>query len=405
MVTTPRRPHGPSRSSLVLVATTASLALLASACGSDDKTDAAAPATTAGTSGSAVTPDSAGSGGTSAEQLATATAAAAAAQKAPTAILTTKPLGKAPTKAKAVYLLDPNPANTLIGKSFEEAVRSAGWDFESISYNVADPATVQAAAKTALAKGADFVGEAGLPASVFGDGVLASYKSAGAKIVIGSIFPKANTDTVNTDAGAGATRYQTGKVLADWFIADSGGKGKAIIENLSAYPILANFVLGFTDEVKANCPGCSVDVAKFAPSDLAGGKINPSLVSKLRSDKSVKYLFFDNSGFSTGIDSALKAAGLNDVKVGGSGIDSNSVAAVKAGTQHAWIGTSWYYQGYAMADAAFRLQAGVTEGLEQNDQEPFQLFTKDNIDQLNGEYNAPTDALAQFQKLWGIPAS
>jgi ABC-type sugar transport system substrate-binding protein len=156
--------------------------------------------------------------------------------------------------------------------------------------------------------------------------------------------------------------------------------------------------------VNATCPGCSVEVAKFAPSDLAGGKINPSLVSKLRTDRTTKYLFFDNSGFATGIDSALKAAGLSDVKVGGSGIDSNSVAGIKAGTQHAWIGTSWYYQGYTMADVALRLQAGVSDGLKEDDNVPFQLFTKDNINQLNGEYDAPTDALAQFQRLWGVQA-
>jgi ribose transport system substrate-binding protein len=349
--------------------------------------------------------DTATSGKTSADQTAAARQAATAAEQRPSAILTTTSIGKAPTKGtKAVYLLDPNPANTLIGKSFETALESAGWDVEQISYNVADPATVQAALKSALAKGAKFVGEAGLPADVFGDSVIKAYADAGAKIIIGSVFPPNTTETVNTDAGAGATRYQTGKVLADWFIADSDGKGKALLENLSAYPILANFVKGFTDEVNATCPGCSVEVAKFAPSDLAGGKINPSLVSKLRTDRTTKYLFFDNSGFATGIDSALKAAGLSDVKVGGSGIDSNSVAGIKAGTQHAWIGTSWYYQGYTMADVALRLQAGVSDGLKEDDNVPFQLFTKDNINQLNGEYDAPTDALAQFQRLWGVQA-
>ncbi|MFI5426636.1 sugar ABC transporter substrate-binding protein [Aeromicrobium sp. UC242_57] len=367
----------------------AALLMASAACGGSDG------ASSDGASG--------GAGKTTAAQVKEAAGLAEKAQTAPTQINSTVPLAKAPEAGtKAVYLLDPNPANTLIGKSFQEAVESAGWDAEQIPYNVADPATVQAALKTALSKGAKFVGEAGLPADVFGDSVIKSYTDADAKIVIGSIFPKANTETINTDAGGGEARYETGKALASWFVSDSDGKGKAIVQNLSAYPILAEFVRGFTDEVDRLCPGCSVEVAKFTPSDLAGGKINPALVSKLRADRSVGYLFFDNSGFATGIDSALKAAGLTKVKVGGSGIDSNAVASIKKGTQHAWIGTSWFYQGYAMADAAFRLQTGTQEGSEQNGDQPFQLFTKDNIDQLDGEYDAPKDALAQFQKLWNV---
>lgn len=380
---------GRGRTGRVLGAGAATIALLASAaCGGSDSSSASGDG---------------GGGTTPAAQVKEAADLAQKAQTAPDKINTTVPLAKAPDPGtKAVYLLDPNPANTLIGKSFQEAVESAGWDAEQIPYNVADPATVQAALKTALSKGATYVGEAGLPASVFGDSVIKSYSDAGAKIVIGSIFPNENTETVNTDAGGGEARYETGKALAAWFVADSDGKGKAIVENLSAYPILAEFVRGFTDEVDRLCPGCSVEVAKFTPSDLAGGKINPSLVSKLRTDPSIGYLFFDNSGFATGIDSALKAAGLTKVKVGGSGIDSNAVASIKKGTQHAWIGTSWFYQGYAMADAAFRLQTGTKEGSEANGNQPFQLFTKDNIDQLDGEYDAPKDALAQFQKLWNV---
>ena len=47
-----------------------------------------------------------------------------------------------------------------------------------------------------------------------------------------------------------------GKIIADYFVSDSGGKGNAVIEHVPAYPILDGFTTGFANEVKAQCPGC-----------------------------------------------------------------------------------------------------------------------------------------------------
>lgn len=341
--------------------------------------------------------------------MAAAQAAVRVGLATPTSISQTVPLNsKPPTGKKVVYLEDPNPANTLGGKSLQAAVESAGWKFSTVTYNVANPATFQAAAQTALAQGANYIAENGTPPSLLGNTVLAQIKAAGVKLVAASIYPTENSDFLNTDATNGNRYASSARLLADWFMIDSGGKGSAIFENVNAYPVLSHAADAFQSEVQSECPGCHVKVAAFSPTDLANNTIVPSLVSMLRQNPSYKYVFFDYSAFSTGIYTALAAAGLNDVKVGGLGVDSNVKAALQSGKAGAWIGTSYAYEGWAMADVAFRMATNTTTGFTQISTQPQMIFTPANASLLNNpdifnnnDFNAPGDALTQFEtKIW-----
>jgi ribose transport system substrate-binding protein len=341
--------------------------------------------------------------------MAAAKAAVTRSFTAPAGISQTVPLArKIPLGKKIVYLIDPNPANTLGGKSLEAAVKSARWQFSSVTYSVADPATFQAAAKTALDEGANYVAENGTPPSLLGNSVIQQIKSAGAKLIVASDYPSDNTDTINTDATNGDRYATSARLLADWFIVNSGGKGKALFSNVTAYPVLAHAADAFKAEVAAKCPGCSVKIQGFAPTALANNSIVPSLVSTLRQDSSYTYVFFDYSAFSSGIYSALAAAGLNSVSVGGLGVDANVKAALLSGKPGAWIGTSYAYEGWAMADVAFRLATGTTAGFDTIKVQPEQIFTTSNASLLNStsvfnnnDYNAPANALEQFEtKIW-----
>ena len=102
-----------------------------------------------------------------------------------------------------------------------------------------------------------------------------------------------------------------GKITADYFINDSGGKGNAVIEHVPAYPILDGFTTGFGNEVKAQCPGCKTSTTNVTIPDLVAGKVPSTLVSALRSNPSAKYLVFDDGPFADGVTSALSGAGLN----------------------------------------------------------------------------------------------
>ena len=180
-------------------------------------------------------------------------------------------------------------------------------------------------------------------------------QDAGAKWVLTSVHPVDVKDPIIVDANAYANDELMGKVLADFFISDSKGKGNIVIEHVPAYPILEGFTDGFQAEVKELCPDCKVKIQDITIPDLTAGKVPSVMVSALRSNPDADYVGFDVGPFAAGIDSALAAAGLSDkVKVIGEAADEAAIAALKSGKQTAWTGFDPVYSTRVMMDAMFR---------------------------------------------------
>jgi ribose transport system substrate-binding protein len=193
-----------------------------------------------------------------------------------------------------------------------------------------------------------------------------------------------------------------GKIVGDYFISDSGGKGNAVIEHVPAYPILDGFTTGFANEVKAQCPGCKTSTTNVTIPDLVAGKVPSTLVSALRSNPSANYLVFDDGPFADGVTSALSAAGLSGkVKIIGEAADQAGTAALKTGQEAAWTGFDPGYEAYENMDMAFRDSEGMPIPQSEEAQQPTQLLTKDTIGSTTN-WTAPTDAQAQFLKLWHL---
>ena len=185
-------------------------------------------------------------------------------------------------------------------------------------------------------------------------------QDAGAKWVLTSVHPVDVKDPIIVDSNAYANDAQMGKVLADFFISDSKGKGNVVIEHVPAYPILGGFTDGFQAEVKALCPDCKVKIQDITIPDLVAGKVPSVMVSALRSNPDANYVAFDVGPFAAGIDAALASAGLsNKVKVIGQAADEAGIAALKSGKQLAWTGYDPVYSTYVMMDAMFRDSLGM----------------------------------------------
>jgi ribose transport system substrate-binding protein len=383
------------------------IAALVAGCGSSSNSSTTASTTEGKTESSAGSTSSGGSG-----EGAEASAGVAEAEEAvvkyesvPTEIPQDTPLTKAPPKGiTAAALYENVPGNVLSAQGAEEAVKAVGWNYIKVLYNIAEPASFQAAVKTALQKGAEYLLVTGTPASLLGQSVINEIEDAGAKMVIASTFPEENKGPISTEAAVGLV--PAGRVLADWFIADSHGEGHALFSNVAAYPILHQEALEFQKEAEEKCPGCSVEIAEFSKSDLEKGAIIPTLVNKLRANSEFEYLFFDYSGFGVGIESALAAAGVENVKIGGVGGEPESIEAIKKGTQSAWVGNGWPYQGYTEADRAMRFATG-SEGGENDLEAPLMILTEKSIKQEgildeNGNFTPPLNALEQFEELWQV---
>jgi ribose transport system substrate-binding protein len=369
------------------------IVLALAACGSSSSSSSSA---SAGSSGSTATnASSSGSGSVS------AAAAALTPYKAlPTKINITTPLSSAPPKGKTIVMLGTNnPSNVIIQQGLSKLAKIAGWNYSLVSYDPANPGTFTQAETTALAKHPQYLVEAGLPLTA---SQLAMAKNAGAKWILDSVYPVSVTDPVIGQVDAYAQDALMGKITADYFISDSGGKGNAVIEHVPAYPILNGFTDGFGKEVKAQCPGCKTSTANITIPDLVAGKTPSTLVSALRSNPSANYLVFDDGPFADGITSALAGAGLNGkVKVIGEAADQAGIAALKNGTEAQWTGFDPGYQAYEDMDIAFRHALGMTIPVDLEAQQPTQLLTKDTIGSTTN-WSAPADAQAQFLKLWHL---
>lgn len=370
------------------------LALAVAACGSSSSSTTSA-SSAASSSGGSSTAASSGSASTS------AAAAALAPYKAlPTTINITTPLKSAPPSGKTIVMLGTNnPSNVIIQQGLAKLAQMAHWNYSLVSYDPANPGTFTQAETTALAKHPQYLVEAGLPLTA---SQLAMAKSAGAKWILDSVYPVRVTSPVIGQVDAYAQDALMGKITADYFVSDSGGKGNAVIEHVPAYPILDGFTTGFANEVKAQCPGCKLTTTNITIPDLVAGKVPSDLVSALRSNSSANYLVFDDGPFADGVTSALSAAGLNGkVKIIGEAADQAGIAALKNGSEAAWTGFDPGYQAYEDMDIAFRDAEGTTIPLSQEAQQPTQLLTKDTIGSTTN-WSAPTDAQAQFLKLWHL---
>lgn len=385
-----------SKHAAVFSTATAILVALA-ACSSSSSSTSSSGSTSSST---------ASTGSSSSSSVAEASAAATKALATPATITQTTPLsGKVPSGKSIIFVSNGLGATERIATGVHEAANAIGWSYSEVHFDAANPATLESALLTALAKKPSAVAEAGSPQSTFGTSTIAAYKAANVPIILGSVAPITLGDPIyGTPAGA-ASEQVVGKDLADWFIANSDGKGKALLENYTSAPVLNVFRDAFIAEVQALCPGCSTKVVAVTQADVDAGTLITKVVAAARTNPSYKYVFFDNGQFADGVLSALSSAGISGLIIGGRSIDPYGKEAIAAGTEAVWTGQSYYAQGEAIVDVALRTILGEP-GSSNDDVIPTQLVTKANVAEMTGQfYNFPTSSLEQYEKLWGVPST
>ena len=348
---------------LIPLATAAALA----ACGSSSSPTTSATTATTGSSSSG------SSGG-----VATAEANLKQYEATPTKIVHTGSLSSPPPTGKSLVMLGTtDPGNVVIQNGLKELANLTHWNYSQVSYDPANIGSFNAAIDTALSKHPNYVAEAGLPVTPQG---LQKVQSAGAKWVITAVCPVNVKPPIIAASNGCSNDAEMGRVLAYYFVSDSGGKGNALIEHVAAYPVLTAFTDAFTATVKSLCPSCKTQIVNITIPDLAAGKIPSRMVS------------------------ALNAAGLSGkVKIIGQAADAGAIAALKSGEQAAWTGFDPGYQPYAMFDAMFRDQQGLPINQTEQALQPTQILTKSNINSVNiqnGFWSEPADTPSQFKALW-----
>lgn len=388
-----------------LVATAAFATLLAScsSSGSSPAASSSSSSSSASTSASASSSASTSSSSSaSASPVTAASAAAAAAEQPATGLAETTPLKSKPTAGKTVVWMNCNvDACPPIGLGVKEGAEAVGWKYKQINYSSADPATLVAGMKQALQYHPAYVMVTGVPPEAGWSSVIPAYKAAGVKIIAGTLGAEKLDSTLIANVGSVTLATDAGKVLANWFIADSQGKGQAVLESVNDFPTIALVADSFASSVKANCPGCKVTRLNNTIAQAESGGVVPAIVSTLRSHPSASYIVTPAANLAEGLAAALSGAGLsNKVKWTGYAADPPALTALKSNKAAALIGTPLTYIGWQMMDTALRNTEGMT--FVTDPKIPFQLLLPTSSFKVADSEDTPSDYASLFKKLWQV---
>lgn len=384
------------------MAVVASGVIVLAACGGDDSSSkTTAAATTAAPSGAATT--AAASGGDSG--VAAAKAIVAKYTKESSEIGVTIPLTKKPEKKTIAWLeceLESCPYETV---GMKAATAALGWDLKIISSKSAEPGP---AFQQAIDAGVDFIASSGEAPGLYKEQAAAA-KAKGIKIL--SCYDTTVPDPANSNiySQCGDTTFvqKTGPLMADWAIADSGGKVNVLVVSISQFPVLVAETDAYKAELKKNCPTCVAQDLDITIEQLVGGKVASAVAAKLQSNKDINYVFNSFGSLAIGMTKALTDAGLGkQVKVYGQDFSKPQLDEIAKGTMGAWSADPKAYAAWLMVDAAARLSVGMTLDEERASAALPTFIVQDaatakRIFDEGGDWNPPNMA-ESFKKLWGV---
>jgi ribose transport system substrate-binding protein len=339
-------------------------------------------------------------GGASAAGVTAAKAATEKALAAPTTIPLTEPLKSKPPTGKTFAWMKCELVQCLVqADALKEATAALGWTYKELPFQTSDPATLVSAMKQALTYHPIAVGEPSIPQALW-QSVVPEYKATGVLIVPSFVGAMKYDDTVIGQAGANDTA-KSAEILANWAIADSGGKAHVLLETVNDFPVVAPFAAAYKDTLEKNCPACSVTVVNNTIPQIGAGQVPGTLVAALQKDPSINYLVTCNGAFITGLVPALAAAGLSDrVKISGEAASTTNLTDVRAGKESAFTSPALSYLAWTMVDIVLRHMQGMSFQPDGDGGLPVQLLTKDVDFQVADTYDKPADWRDQLKKLW-----
>jgi ABC-type sugar transport system substrate-binding protein len=315
----------------------------------------------------------------------------------PSAISVETPLAKPiPSGKKLVFISCGTSSCQLQGDIIKKAAGHLGWSSQTVATD-GSPAQVQGAFTTALRNGANAV----IVNAQTRDGIAKQLAQAEAKGV--AYVGCCSTDTVGDgylyNTSTPDQNARIGKYLAAAIASDAGGKdASTLYVDIPAFTILGALGESFKADYERLCQGCKYSKIDIALPQLANAP--NTIVSYLRSHPDVKYVSLSvTDALGTGLPAALKAAGLNDIKIVGQGGDPTAFQALKQGQMLALVPFDYFAVDYQMVDALARHWTGTK--VEQT-APPLWLLTKDNLpSDYTKLFPNVGDYESQFLKLWG----
>jgi ribose transport system substrate-binding protein len=299
-----------------------------------------------------------------------------------------------------------NPFNDANEAAMADAAKLAGVDFQKFTNDGKVTQYVQGF-EQALANGVDGIDLFGADARQLQPQIQAAHDAG---VVVQSSQTYDNTQVaeqlpeLKVDAMVTWPYQETGKVMADWIIADSKCDANvSLIFDPGDVPASAVLVGAMKDEFKANCPSCKLSDNIVSVFDWAT-KLQGATQTALVKDPDINYVVPIYDAMTQWVVPAVVAAGKADsVKAVSCSGTSSALQLIKDNNVLAMdIGTSFAWEGFAVMDNMLRLLTGNEPLTEQN--YPIRAFTADNVDEALPDPDAAfgTSYIDGYKELWQL---
>ncbi|MDP5185306.1 substrate-binding domain-containing protein [Blastococcus sp. BMG 814] len=319
----------------------------------------------------------------------------------------TEPVDPSALAGQTVYYIPLTAQNRvfqLYGEKIGEALDTVGVDLQ-VCDGGANPSQVGGCLEQAIGAGAAAIVTDSIPYGMAANGIEAA-RAAGIPVIIGNQLPSDEQPADETLAYVNAPTSEMVATVADWMTVDSGGDATVVLQKVTDNPSTVAFAEAGEEAFAENCPDCTVVVNEVSASNFP--LIPSSTSAAILSNPDTGYVLSEFEVFVqptiAGIQQTPNAA---QIEIGTAAASLDGLQQLADDQQlQADVAQNFRYQGWATADAIFRLVAG--QEVPEYDVS-YRLFTPANIGdielteeaQASGEWFGPTDYEQQFAALWG----
>ncbi len=237
---------------------------------------------------------------------------------------------------------------------------------------------------------------------------LAAAKKAGIPVLSGTDSTnspnpvlKPEGDKLNYETDVSADMGKIGHRMAEWIIADSGGKANVMVVTDEEFPTVNVVTAGILDGLK-ECKTCVVQPLQKTTGSQVATTLGQQTVGYLQSHPDVNYVIGPFDPAAAFMVNAIAQAGLGDkVKLVSQLGDGQNLDFIRAGrVQVADCAFDNQYLGYAVIDQAIRV-LNKQPLIEPNGENvPFQMLDKTNLPPAGQDWHAKFEYKDVFLKLW-----
>jgi ribose transport system substrate-binding protein len=420
-----------------VLAVTVSLSLIMSACSSDKKSDtteaaavettaaAEAPAETTAAAATAETTAAAAAAETTAAVAPDTTAAAPAAGGVAEAEAIVAKASAAPTfaapagvgaydfaalkgkKVAIINLVKAVPILTQWEAEMTSAFEGSGVELTSVDGKF-DPNEWGRGIEQAVAAKADLIFLLGVPPTAVAPQI-AEAKKAGIPVLasLQGYAGKSVATVADLTADVGFDYRTPGKLMGAWFVADSKGKGNALIMSSDDNSSSPDVWGAMQDEIKRLCPDCKVKREDSTVPQWGDGTLQQRTKALVQEDPTITHILAVYDGMTlaiepglveAGVDKKIRVAGFNGTPAVMANVQKGTAVKMDVGNPNMWFSAGAVDAVYSVLGGKQAIEdAGV----------PFRIFTQDNLKDVDTSKEDPTnwygiDPLGDYRKLWGL---